>query len=102
MPEFLSYNKLPGVLPNQQTQQKGRKKCSSSRRVTRRQCSIYIRASCVSYSFVIVSWLKGIGEVGRIVLGILFDLSQDSRSCGSWLGFLCTVFPFSYLPLFSL
>ena len=61
-----------------------------------------IRASYVSYSFVVVSWLKGTGAVGRIVSGILFGLSQGRSFCGNWLGFLCTVFHFSYFPRFSL
>ena len=30
----------------------------------------------------------------KYILGILFGLSQVSRSCGSWLGFLCIVFHF--------
>ena len=37
-----------------------------------------IRASYVSYSFVVVSWLKGTDAVGRFVPRILFSLSQRS------------------------
>ena len=52
----------------------------------------HIRASYVSCSFVIV---------GRVVLGILFGPSQGSRSCESWLGFLCDVFHLSSCLFFS-
>ena len=64
--------------------------------------AFHIRASYVSYSFVVASWFSGISAVGRIALGILFGLSQSSWFCGSWLDYLCTVFHFfSYLPFFS-
>ena len=33
--------------------------------------------------------------VGRIVLGISFGISQDSKSCGSWLVLHCLSLPFS-------
>ena len=44
----------------------------------------------------------GTDTVGRIVLRILFFISQGSRSFGSWLHFLCTVFHLLFFPsLFS-
>ena len=39
-----------------------------------------IRATYVSYSFVVVSWLKGTDAVGRVVLRVLIYLSQGNRS----------------------
>ena len=50
-------------------------------------CSIYIRASYVSYSSNVVRWLEEIGAVRTIVLGIFFGPSQGNMLCGSWLNF---------------
>ena len=43
-----------------------------------------MRASYVSYSFMVVRLHKKIGYVGRIVLGMLFGLSQGSIFYASW------------------
>ena len=52
-----------------------------------------MRAFYASSSFMVV---KEIVSVGRTILGILIDLSQDSRFCGSWLSLARTVFIFLF------
>ena len=54
-----------------------------------------LRPGYISYAFMVIHRFKEIRTARKIVLGILFGLSQDNRFCGSCLSFVFTVFLFS-------